>query len=78
MFLDNDRVSVKRLLGKFLVIDRMVQEILGFKLTIKLLRSLLFKKSNNLPPILNKCLTIDQSLKQANRKYGEAKLCFDP
>ena len=28
MFLDNDRVSVKRLLGKFLVIDRMVQEIL--------------------------------------------------
>ena len=43
MFLDNDRVSVKRLLGKFLVIDRMVQEILGFNLTIKLLRSLLFK-----------------------------------
>ena len=41
--MDNDRVSVKRLLGKFLVIDRMVQEILGFKLTIKLLRSLLFK-----------------------------------
>ena len=43
MFLDNDRVSVKRLLGKFLVIDRMVQEILGFNLTIKSLRSLLFK-----------------------------------
>ena len=43
MFLDNDRVSVKRLLGKFLVMDRMVQEILGFNLTIKLLRSLLFK-----------------------------------
>ena len=43
MFLDNDRVSVKRLLEKFLVIDRMVQEILGFNLTIKLLRSLLFK-----------------------------------
>ena len=42
-FLDNDRMSEKRLLGKFLIIDRMVQQKLGFNLTIKSLRSLLLK-----------------------------------
>ena len=43
MFLDNDRLCVKRLLRKLLIIDRMVQQKLGFNLTIKSLGSLLLK-----------------------------------